>query len=145
MTNYEQLKLSNQLCFPLYVCSKEVIRKYKPHLEELDLTYTQYIAMMAMWEHEQLSAKRLGNILYLDSGTLTPVLKTLEKKGLIDRKRSQEDERNLIISLTDNGRKLQDKAAAIPAKMSQCIDMDLADLQALHGLLHKFMDKAILR
>ncbi|MBO6246857.1 MAG: MarR family transcriptional regulator, partial [Anaerovibrio sp.] len=85
MANYEQLRLRNQLCFPLYVCSKEVVRKYKPLLDELDLTYTQYITMMAMWEHQQLSAKELGNILYLDSGTLTPVLKTLEKKGFVER------------------------------------------------------------
>ncbi|WP_276840257.1 MarR family transcriptional regulator [Anaerovibrio lipolyticus] len=143
MANYEQLRLRNQLCFPLYVCSKEVVRKYKPLLDELDLTYTQYITMMAMWEHQQLSAKELGTILYLDSGTLTPVLKTLEKKGFIERQRSKEDERSLIISLTPEGNELQDKAAHIPAAMGKCIDMDLEDLQTLHRLLHKFMDTSI--
>lgn len=143
MANYERLRLSNQLCFPLYVCSKEVVRKYKPLLDELDLTYTQYITMMAMWEHEQLSAKELGTILYLDSGTLTPVLKTLEKKGFVERQRSKDDERSLIISLTQDGKALQDRAASIPEAMGKCIDMDLEDLQTLHRLLHKFMDTSI--
>jgi len=143
VANYEQLRLRNQLCFPLYVCSKEVVRKYKPLLDELDLTYTQYITMMAMWEHEQLSAKELGTILYLDSGTLTPVLKTLEKKGFVERQRSKDDERSLLISLTSEGKDLQDRAASIPEAMGKCIDMDLEDLKTLHKLLHKFMDTSI--
>jgi len=125
------------------VCSKEVVRKYKPLLDELDLTYTQYITMMAMWEHEQLSAKELGTILYLDSGTLTPVLKTLEKKGFVERQRSKDDERSLLISLTSEGKDLQDRAASIPEAMGKCIDMDLEDLKTLHKLLHKFMDTSI--
>lgn len=143
MTNYDQLKLSNQLCFPLYVCSKEVVRKYKPLLDRLDLTYTQYITMMAMWEHEQLSAKELGTILYLDSGTLTPVLKTLEKKGFVERQRSKDDERSLIISLTPSGMALQEQAASVPEEMAKCIDMDMEDLKNLHRLLHKFMETSI--
>ena len=143
MTNYDQLKLSNQLCFPLYVCSKEVVRKYKPLLDRLDLTYTQYITMMAMWEHEQLSAKELGTILYLDSGTLTPVLKTLEKKGFVERQRSKDDERSLIISLTSSGMALQEQAASVPEEMAKCIDMDMEDLKTLHRLLHKFMETSI--
>ena len=143
MTNYDQLKLSNQLCFPLYVCSKEVVRKYKPLLDRLDLTYTQYITMMAMWEHEQLSAKELGTILYLDSGTLTPVLKTLEKKGFVERQRSKDDERSLIISLTSSGMALQEQAASVPEEMAKCIDMDMEDLNTLHRLLHKFMETSI--
>ena len=143
MANYEQLKLSNQLCFPLYVCAKEVVRLYKPLLDDLDLTYTQYITMMAMWEHQQLTAKELGEILYLDSGTLTPVLKTLEKKGFVERQRSKEDERSLIVTLTDVGQDLQHKAASIPEKMVSCIDMELEDLQTLHRLLHKFMRTSI--
>ena len=143
MTNYDQLKLSNQLCFPLYVCSKEVVRKYKPLLDRLDLTYTQYITMMAMWEHEQLSAKELGTILYLDSGTLTPVLKTLEKKGFVERQRSKNDERSLIISLTPSGMALQEQAVSVPEEMVKCIDMDMEDLKTLHRLLHKFMETSI--
>lgn len=143
MANYEQLRLSNQLCFPLYVCAKEVVRKYKPLLDELDLTYTQYITMMAMWEHEKLSAKELGAILYLDSGTLTPVLKTLEKKGFIERQRSKEDERSLMLSLTPTGKSLQDQAISVPETMRKCIDMSLEDLHMLHKLLHKFMDTSL--
>ncbi len=143
MADYEQLRLNNQLCFPLYVCAKEVVRKYKPLLDELDLTYTQYITMMAMWEHEQLSAKELGAILYLDSGTLTPVLKTLEKKGFVVRQRSKDDERSLILSLTPSGKNLQDKAASVPEAMMKCIDMSLDDLHTLHKLLHKFMDTSL--
>ena len=94
---YESLKLSNQLCFPLYACSKEIIRKYKPYLDDIDLTYTQYIAMMVLWEKKTVNVKLLGECLYLDSGTLTPVLKKLESKGYITRERSSEDERNLVV------------------------------------------------
>ena len=90
---YDALKLENQLCFPLYACSKEIVRKYKPFLDELDLTYTQYIAMMVLWEHRQISVKDMGALLYLDSGTLTPVLKKLEQKGYLVRARDSEDER----------------------------------------------------
>ena len=92
---YDALKLENQLCFPLYACSKEIVRKYKPFLDELDLTYTQYIAMMVLWEHRQISVKDMGALLYLDSGTLTPVLKKLEQKGYLVRARDSEDERVL--------------------------------------------------
>src|SRR5574344_377861 len=97
---YDLLKLENQLCFPLYVCAKEVVKKYKPFLDEFDLTYTQYIAMMVLWEHEQINVKELGEYLYLDSGTLTPVLKKLEKHEYITRQRAVEDERVLLVSLT---------------------------------------------
>ena len=100
LEGYEQLKLENQLCFPLYAAAKEVVRKYKPFLDELDLTYTQYIAMMVLWEHESMNVKELGSKLYLDSGTLTPLLKKLEAKGYISRCRCKEDERNLIIQIT---------------------------------------------
>mgnify|MGYP003304175005 CR=1 FL=1 len=102
--NYDDyLKLENQICFPLYVASKEIIRKYKPFLDEINLTYTQYITMMVMWEEKSICVKDLGRRLFLDSGTLTPVLKTLEKKGYITRSRSKEDERNLIVKITDLG------------------------------------------
>ena len=101
---YDCLKLENQLCFPLYACSKEIIRRYKPFLDELDLTYTQYLAMMVMWDRGEMNVKHLGECLYLDSGTLTPVLKKLESKGYVIRSRSREDERNLIVTITDKGR-----------------------------------------
>ena len=103
---YEALKLENQLCFPLYACSKEIVRRYKPFLDELDLTYTQYIAMMVMWDNKQLSVKELGEKLFLDSGTLTPVLKKLESKSYITRKRSSVDERVLLVSITELGMEL---------------------------------------
>ena len=110
--NYDMLKLENQLCFPLYACSREIVKKYHPHLDEIGLTYTQYIVMMVMWDKKRLSVKELGEKLYLDSGTLTPVLKSLESKGLITRKRSTEDERVLMVEITEQGEKLKEKAGS---------------------------------
>lgn len=136
---YDALKLENQLCFPLYACAKEVVKRYKPFLDEIDLTYTQYIAMMVMWDKETLNVKELGEYLLLDSGTLTPLLKTLEKKGFVTRERSKEDERNLIVKVTDEGMKLRDKAINIPAKMAGCIKFDKEDAKELYTLLHKML------
>ena len=113
MEKYDALKLEKQLCFPLYAVSKEIVKKYKPYLDELDLTYTQYITMMVMWEHKEMNVKELGEHLYLDSGTLTPVLKKLEQKGWVKRNRAKEDERVLIVTLTAEGEKLRDKAVEI--------------------------------
>ena len=118
LENFEQLKLENQLCFPLYAAAKEVVRKYKPYLDEIDLTYTQYITMMVLWEKEQCNVKELGSVLYLDSGTLTPLLKKLESKGYITRCRCKEDERNLIIHITEKGERLKEYAAGIPKEMA---------------------------
>lgn len=137
---YQCLKLDNQLCFPLYAVSKEIVRKYKPFLDEVDLTYTQYIVMMVVWEDEQVSVKEMGKKLFLDSGTLTPVLKTLEKKGLIERTRSKEDERNLIVTLTSSGKALKDKAVDIPAKMGGCLNISPEDAKELHIILHRIME-----
>ena len=137
---FDALKLENQLCFPLYVCSKEIVKRYKPFLDEIGLTYTQYITMMAMWEHEELSVKELGELLFLDSGTLTPVLKTLEKKGLLLRKRSQADERILLVTLTKNGKNLKEKAIEIPLKMQGCLSIDEKDAKELYRILHSLMD-----
>lgn len=137
---YQCLKLDNQLCFPLYAVSKEIVRKYKPFLDEVNLTYTQYIVMMVVWEDEQVSVKEMGKKLFLDSGTLTPVLKTLEKKGLIERTRSKEDERNLIVTLTPSGKALKDKAVDIPAKMGGCLNISPEDAMELHNILHRIME-----
>ena len=137
---YQCLKLDNQLCFPLYAVSKEIVRKYKPFLDEVDLTYTQYIVMMVVWEEEQVSVKEMGKKLFLDSGTLTPVLKTLEKKGLIERTRSKEDERNLIVTLTPSGKALKDKAVKIPARIGGCLNISPEDAVELHKILHKIME-----
>ncbi len=136
---YDALKLENQLCFPLYACAKEVVKRYKPFLDEIDLTYTQYIAMMVMWDKETLNVKELGEYLFLDSGTLTPLLKTLEKKGFVSRERSKEDERNLVVKVTDKGMKLRDKAIDIPSKMAGCIKIDHKDAKELYTLLHKIL------
>ena len=138
--NFDALKLDNQLCFPLYVCSKEIVKKYKPFLDEIGLTYTQYITMMAMWEHEELSVKKLGELLFLDSGTLTPVLKTLEKKGLLSRRRSTDDERMLIVKLTKEGINLKEKAVGVPYKMQGCVSIDEKDAVELYRILHKIMN-----
>lgn len=137
--NYDALKLENQLCFPLYACAKEVVRKYKPFLDELDLTYTQYITMMVFWEHKKLSVKDVGDYLYLDSGTLTPLLKTLEKKGYIVRSRSKEDERVLDVEITDEGMKLREKAIQVPSKIGECIPLDQKEAVDLYKLLHKLL------
>lgn len=140
-TKYDQLKLDNQLCFPLYACAKEVVRRYKPLLDEIDLTYTQYITMMVMWDVEEISVKALGEYLYLDSGTLTPVLKTLEAKGFVSRARSLEDERNLIVTITDRGRNLQEQAKDIPYKLGACLQIEQDDALELHRILRKFMEQ----
>lgn len=135
----EKLKLENQLCFPLYACSKEIVRRYTPLLEPLGLTYTQYIAMMAMWEHKSLSVKDLGKLLFLDSGTLTPMLKKMEKAGWIQRKRSEDDERMVIITITAKGEELHDQAAEIPVRMAGCVKLENEESLQLYALLQKMM------
>lgn len=133
------LKLENQLCFPLYACAKEVVRRYTPLLEPLGLTYTQYIAMMVMWEHKSISVRDMGKLLFLDSGTLTPMLKKMEKAGWICRKRSEEDERMVIVSITERGEELHDKVAEIPIKMAGCVNLKNDEAMQLYALLHKLM------
>lgn len=137
--DYSPLLLENQLCFPLYVCSKEIIRRYRPFLDELELTYTQYIVMLVLWEHGSLTAKELGQKLYLDSGTLTPVLKSLEKKGYLERKRSGSDERHLVVSLTDAGLRLRERAVNVPSSLASCVKLDSAEAQELYRLLYKLL------
>ena len=139
MDDYEALKLENQLCFPLYACAKEVVRRYKPFLDALDLTYTQYITMLVLWEHRCLSAKLLGQHLYLDSGTLTPLLKKLEQKHYLTRRRDPEDERNLVVCLTPQGQALREKALGIPNQMCACMALEPEDAQALNALLRKLL------
>ncbi len=136
---HDPLLLSNQLCFPLYACSREVIKLYRPMLDSIDLTYTQYITMMVLWECEKMSVKELGKRLYLDSGTLTPVLKSLEAKGFVYRKRSPEDERVLIAGITPEGRELREKAASIPENMGSCIKIEPGEAAELYRLLYKIL------
>lgn len=139
MDKYEVLKLGNQICFLLYVGSKEVVKRYTPFLEEIDLTYTQYITMMVLWEHHEMNVKELGKYLYLDSGTLTPVLKKLEQKGFISRKRNTQDERVLNVAVTEEGMKLREKAIEIPAKLGESVILDEEDAKKLHEILHKLI------
>lgn len=136
---HDPLKIENQLCFPLYAASREVIKAYKPLLETLDLTYTQYIAMMVLWERKSVIVKEMGEMLYLDSGTLTPLLKKMEAKGLLTRIRSNEDERNLVISITPKGMKLRDKALDIPEKMRACSGLMDDEARALYSILMKLL------
>ena len=140
MIKEEGLKLENQLCFPLYVASKEVIRKYRPYLEALDLTYTQYIAMMVLWEEKEINVKDLGSRLYLDSGTLTPLLKSLESKGSIKRYRQDEDERVVMTELTRKGERLKEKAALVPEKMAACLKLQNKEALELYRLLNKVIN-----
>ena len=138
---YNALKLENQLCFPLYACSKEVVKRYKPFLDKLDLTYTQYITMMVMWEKKSVNVKELGDTLFLDSGTLTPLLKKLEAKGYVTRKRSESDERNLIVSITEKGEALRDDAVDVPRQMGQCVNLTADESLQLYRLLYKLLGK----
>jgi len=139
---YDCLKLSNQLCFPLYACARETIKLYTPHLDKLGLTYTQYITMMVLWERKSLTAKELGRILYLDSGTLTPMLKKMEGKNLLTRKRSEADERNLIVTITETGEALKDECLDIPEQMKKNINLTEEEIISVYRALHKLLEMA---
>ncbi len=136
---YDALKLGNQLCFPLYAASREVVKRYRPYLDPLGLTYTQYIAMMVFWEQKKCSVKELGQKLYLDSGTLTPVLKSLEAKGLVKRYRSKEDERVLLVEITREGEALRDKALSVPTNISGCVRLSAEEGHQLYDLLYRLL------
>ena len=139
---YDALKLSRQLCFPLYACARETIKLYTPHLDAIGLTYTQYITMMVLWEHKSLTAKELGRILYLDSGTLTPLLKKLEAKGHLTRKRSETDERNLVVTITEQGEALKDQALHVPDAMMDCLNLEKEEIQTMYRFLYKMLERA---
>ena len=138
--NNNCLRLKNQLCFPIYLCSKEIIRKYTPILDELDLTYTQYIVMMFLWEKSDANVKEISDILLLDSSTLTPLLKKLEQKKYITRTRSSKDERNLIIKITDLGKSLEKRALSIPSQIGKCINLSEEDSIKLYELCYKVLN-----
>ncbi len=140
MEEFDPLKLSNQLCFPIYACAREIQKAYTPFLEELDLTYTQYITMMVMWERKEISFKELGNILFLDSGTLTPVIKNLEKKGFVEKERSKEDERNVNVRITKQGEDLKNKAKYIPQKMVCAYKLPQDEGAQLYSLIYKLLN-----
>lgn len=137
MTRQENsiLKLENQICFPLYAASRDVIKRYKPYLDDMGLTFTQYITMIVLWEEKTVTVKELGKRLYLDSGTLTPLLKKMEAKGLITRKRSFEDERNLIVTVTEEGERLKEMADGVPEKILAGSEISLEEAVTLRALL----------
>ncbi len=134
------LKLGNQLCFPLYAASRAVIRQYHDSLAELGLTYTQYIALMVLWEEDEVHIKELSRKLFLDTGTLTPLLKSMEQKGLITRNRDRNDERSVLVCLTEKGRALQEKAVGIPEKIGRCVKINPEEAVELYRLLYKILD-----
>lgn len=142
MDKYNKIKLENQLCFPLYALSREIIKLYKPILDEFNLTYTQYIAMLVMWEDEKITFKDLGKKLHLDSGTLTPVLKKLESMELITKYRTKEDDRVVIVELTEKGRELKDDILKVPEKMFCNSGMNVSEAldfkDKLYNMLKKF-------
>ena len=136
-SRYEDIRLENQLCFPLYACAKEVVRLYRKPLEKLNLTYTQYIVMMVLWEFGGMTESELGRKVHLDSGTLAPLLKRLEKQGLVKRERPDSNERKLFLSLTEEGEALKDRALEVPCAMRGCISLSQEELQQLKYLLKK--------
>lgn len=141
MENINQLKLENQICFPLYAIAKEITGLYRPFLDEIGITYPQYLVMMVLWENDGLTVSHIGNKLFLDSGTLTPLLKRLEAKEFLVRKRKKEDERVVEIFLTDNGKQLQQKACEIPGKIQQKIGIETKDLLELKETIQKILIK----
>ena len=135
--NYDALKLENQVCFPLYACSKELVRQYGPYLKQLNLTYTQYIVMIVLWEKEKVSSRDLAESLHLDYGTLTPVLKRLDQAGYLNRERSAEDERLLTLSITKEGKDLKKKAITIPPCIAACMGLTREEFGLLYMLTRK--------
>ena len=135
----EALRLENQLCFPLYACARRVIGQYTPLLKPLNLTYTQYIVFLVLWEEKTVTVRELCRKLYLDSGTLTPVLKKMETQGYIIRKRNSEDERVVTVTLTEEGSALREKAKEIPAQMGKCMTLTEQEIVSLYGILYKIL------
>ncbi len=141
MEKFKSLKLENQICFPLYVIAKEITGLYRPFLDELDITYPQYLVMMVLWENDGLAVNHIGEKLYLDSGTLTPLLKRLEAKGFILRKRKKEDERVVEVFITESGKALQQKACEIPEKIYRKVDVTPEDWIGLKESVQKILSK----
>ena len=139
MDKYEKIKLDNQLCFSLYAASREVIKTYKPQLDKYGLTYTQYIAMLVVWEYEKITVKEMGQKLHLDSGTLTPVLKKLLSMELIDKYRDKDDDRVVIVEVTEKGRKMKEEIIEVPEKMYCKLGKNIEDVVELKRLLDNLL------
>ncbi|CAM3437390.1 MULTISPECIES: MarR family winged helix-turn-helix transcriptional regulator [Saccharibacillus] len=142
VNEYPQLQLDNMLCFSIYASSREITKMYQPYLETLGVTYSQYLVLIVLWEQDERTVKELGEELFLDSGTLTPLLKRLENAGFVSRNRSTEDERKVFISLTDQGRELREKAAHIPECMSRDLHMDVPEFVELLGRFQNLLARA---
>lgn len=140
MDKYDSLKLDNQLCFPLYAAAKELVRRYKPILDKYNLTYTQYLVMMVLWEKKEITIKELGTKLFLDSGTLTPLVKKLEQKKYVSRIRDKDDERNLIVKITKDGENLKEMALEIPCGISKCVNLEPEEAAFLYKTLYKLLE-----
>ena len=139
MGKYDSLKLENQLCFPLYAAAREIVKKYSPILKDLDLTYTQYIVMMVLWEEGSVTVTRLGERLFLDSGTLTPLIRILEKKRFVKKQRGKTDERIVKVSITEEGAALREKALKVPAEMASCVVLEPDEAVFLYNVLYKIL------
>ena len=137
----EALRLENQLCFPLYACARMVVGQYTPYLKPLGITYTQYLVFLLLWAEDGLSVGNLCERLYLDSGTLTPMLKKMEEKHLVERRRCKDDERMVRIWLTEEGKKMKEKAAAIPLQVGSCIKITPEEAATLYTLLYRTMEQ----
>ena len=140
MEKYDCLKLNKQVCFPLYACAKEVVRQYRTSLKPLGLTYTQYLVMMVLWECGSVTEKVLGEKVHLDSGTLAPLLKRLEKQGLVHRERPEYNENTLLVSLTEAGAAMQDDALSVPETMQNCTGLSMEECSVLRSLLDKSLN-----
>ena len=135
-----QLLLENQLCFPLYAAARRIVTQYTPYLKPLGLTYTQYIVMLALWETETATVGELGQRLFLDNGTLTPLLKKLEEAGFVTRRRSSRDERVVQITVTEQGWSLREQAKAVPFRVGRCVCLEPEEARLLHRVLYKLLD-----
>lgn len=140
MKGYEQLMLQNQLCFPLYACARQIVNRYTPYLKPLGLTYTQYIVMMVLWEKDGITVGEIGKKLFLDNGTLTPLLKKLETQGFLKRRRSKEDGRVITVKLTKEGKELRELAQGVPAQICRCVCLSQDELESIYGILYKMLD-----
>lgn len=136
---YEAIKLKNQLCYPIYLCAKEIVNRYSPFLDKLDLTYTQYVVMMYFWEKKSSNIKEISRTLLLDPSTLTPLLKKLEKKEYLSREACESDKRNAILSITEKGEALKDEAVKIPEQMGRCIDLSEEEIKCFYSILNKII------
>lgn len=138
----EALKLENQLCFPLYAASRKIVSAYTPYLKPLGITYTQYITFLVLWEEDGLFVGDICARLHLDNGTLTPLLKKMEKQGFVVRRRDETDERKVRVFLTDEGRAMKERVRDIPRKVGSCVDLDTEEARTLYRLLYKLLDEA---